>query len=54
MFANNIGLNLAGATTDSGGKIIHVGFDDPPRLTSDMTDEEIYEQMMLSTKYNQL
>lgn len=23
-----------------GGKIIHVGFDDPPRLTSDMTDEE--------------
>tara|TARA_B100001971_G_scaffold91031_1_gene83932 strand:- start:1891 stop:2325 length:435 start_codon:yes stop_codon:yes gene_type:complete len=22
------------------GKIIHVGFDDPPRLTKDMTDEE--------------
>ena len=24
----------------SGGKVFHVGFDDPPRLTSDMTDEE--------------
>jgi arsenate reductase len=24
----------------SRGKIIHVGFDDPPRLTKDMTDEE--------------
>jgi len=24
----------------AGGKIIHVGFDDPPRLTKDMTDEE--------------
>lgn len=23
-----------------GGKIIHVGFDDPPRLTKDMSDEE--------------
>jgi arsenate reductase len=23
-----------------GGKIIHVGFDDPPRLTQQMTDEE--------------
>lgn len=23
-----------------GGKIIHVGFDDPPRLTKDMEDEE--------------
>lgn len=23
-----------------GGKIIHVGFDDPPRLTKQMTDEE--------------
>ena len=23
-----------------GGKIIHVGFDDPPRLTKEMTDEE--------------
>ena len=23
-----------------GGKIIHVGFDDPPGLTKDMTDEE--------------
>mgnify|MGYP003953812683 CR=1 FL=1 len=23
-----------------GGKIIHVGFDDPPRLTSEMSDEE--------------
>jgi arsenate reductase len=23
-----------------GGKIIHFGFDDPPRLTKDMTDEE--------------
>ena len=23
-----------------GGKIIHVGFDDPPRLTKDMKDEE--------------
>ena len=23
-----------------GGKIIHVGFDDPPRLTKDMTDEQ--------------
>ena len=23
-----------------GGKIIHVGFDDPPRLTLEMTDEE--------------
>lgn len=23
-----------------GGKIIHIGFDDPPRLTKDMTDEE--------------
>ena len=23
-----------------GGKIIHVGFDDPPRLTKDMTNEE--------------
>lgn len=23
-----------------GGKIIHVGFDDPPRLTKDMIDEE--------------
>lgn len=23
-----------------GGKIIHVGFDDPPRLTKDMLDEE--------------
>jgi len=23
-----------------GGKIIHVGFDDPPRLTKDITDEE--------------
>lgn len=22
------------------GKIIHIGFDDPPRLTSEMTDEE--------------
>lgn len=24
----------------AGGKIIHVGFDDPPKLTKDMTDEE--------------
>jgi len=24
----------------SGGKIFHVGFDDPPRLTKDMTDDE--------------
>lgn len=24
----------------AGGKIIHVGFDDPPRLTKEMTDEE--------------
>jgi arsenate reductase len=24
----------------SGGKIVHVGFDDPPRLTKDMQDEE--------------
>lgn len=23
-----------------GGKVLHVGFDDPPRLTKDMTDEE--------------
>jgi arsenate reductase len=23
-----------------GGKIIHTGFDDPPRLTKEMTDEE--------------
>jgi arsenate reductase len=23
-----------------GGKVIHVGFEDPPRLTKDMTDEE--------------
>lgn len=23
-----------------GGKIVHAGFDDPPRLTKDMTDEE--------------
>ncbi|MCO4755009.1 MAG: arsenate reductase ArsC [Bacteriovoracaceae bacterium] len=23
-----------------GGKIIHVGFDDPPRLTKEMTDED--------------
>lgn len=23
-----------------GGKIVHVGFDDPPRLTADMSDEE--------------
>lgn len=23
-----------------GGKTIHVGFDDPPRLTEDMTNEE--------------
>ncbi len=23
-----------------GGKIVHVGFDDPPRITQDMTDEE--------------
>ena len=23
-----------------GGKIIHVGFDDPPKLTKEMTDEE--------------
>lgn len=23
-----------------GGKVIHVGFDDPPRLTNEMTDEE--------------
>jgi len=23
-----------------GGKIIHVGFDDPPRLTKGMTDEK--------------
>ncbi|MCO4794067.1 MAG: arsenate reductase ArsC [Bacteriovoracaceae bacterium] len=24
----------------SGGKIIHVGFEDPPRLTAEITDEE--------------
>lgn len=24
----------------SGGQIIHVGFEDPPRLTAEMTDEE--------------
>ena len=23
-----------------GGKVIHVGFDDPPRLTKEMSDEE--------------
>lgn len=23
-----------------GGQIVHIGFDDPPRLTKDMTDEE--------------
>lgn len=23
-----------------GGKVIHIGFDDPPRLTSEMTDEK--------------
>lgn len=25
----------------AGGKIVHVGFDDPPRLTKDMQDEEV-------------